>query len=622
MSRTTARGQAAKSGPVTRPFRRVTFTCDLLRFSLEPQGYRNAQAGNLRWLCSVLGALTEWPRWGVDVRCIEPPTTREELVLHLRSPQVLDAYQADPLQAWAQRYDGASLDVRPAFAKEIRDCDLVIGFELPPALKRVIHEQGKPYISFHIHALRFLSDLCLGASTNDPHVQALLESVALPEAQAGLQARRYAAQLNKHAFAALHIPDGWPLLIGQTAKDSILIENGRFADWPDFEDSLADLLAPYPGCVLLEHPFRSDTATVAQFLRARFGKPVVMSNANGYGIVFQSRHIPRAITLSSSLGFEAQCAGVPTTYLLGDPRQRLQLANVDVGTQAALHHGVLNPSFWQELLGIEKPMASVRKTEGAPFDLGDSFLRRGIESWSYAQLQAGFAKARSRKVVFPTEALSSVALQQLMENLAGADEPVQGWDSYTDGQHQDRGVDLVLAPAAVAVGEHLKLIGADPWSSLLLRGFHAPEPWGAWTAQREAQVGVFVTKTTATAGAVLCVTLTLQVFEGLRSRCPVCRIAQDDVTLAWVFFRPGGPPSIDVTFSMHARSAVCVFDLVLSDIDSPFNTLGAQDTRQLGIGLLAISVSAEPVGAPLPGRAIWGVTAQPCALEAMTEPGG
>lgn len=604
-----------------RPVEKVVFTCDLLRFSLEPQGYRNAQVGNLRWLCSVLGALTEWPRWGIDVQFIEPPTTREERVLHLRSPQVLDEYQADPLQAWARRYDGAGLDVRPSFAKEIGNCDLVIGFELPPRLKRVIHGLGKHYISFHIHALRFLSDLCLGASTNDAHVLPLLESVALPDAMAKLQARRYAAQLNKHAFAALHIPDGWPLLIGQTAKDSVLIEKGRFADWPDFEDPLAELLAPYPGCVLLEHPFRSDTATVAQFLRARFGKPVVMSNANGYGIVFQSRHIPEAITLSSSLGVEAQHAGVPATFLLGDPRQRLQLAGVDVGTRAALHHGVLSPRFWQELLGIDK--AGTRQRAALPFDLGDNFLRSSIESWSYAQLQTGFATARSRKVVFASDGLSSLALHGLTQTLAGSDEPAQGWEPYTGGQQQDRGVELVVAPAVVAVGQPLELVGADPWSSLLLRGFHAPEPLGgAWSAQREAQVGIYVAPSAVTAGAMLSVRLNLQVFDGLRSRCPVCRIAQDDVTLAWVFFRPAGPPSIEVTFSMRARTPVCVFDLTMSDIDSPFNTTGAKDTRQLGVGLLAISVTAEAADAPLPGRAIWGIAAESSAIEAVAELAG
>ena len=65
--------------------------------------------------------------------------------------------------AWARRYDGNEVDAHAGFVGELEGVDVVVGFELPPAIKRVIHAQGVRYISFHIHALRFLPDLCLGA---------------------------------------------------------------------------------------------------------------------------------------------------------------------------------------------------------------------------------------------------------------------------------------------------------------------------------------------------------------------------------------------------------------------------------------------------------------------------
>lgn len=597
---------------------KVALTCDLLRFTLGPEGYRNAQLGNMRWLAAVLGADTRWPQWGVAVRFIEPPGDFDQLRSQVRSATVLEAYRMDPLGAWAARYAGPELDVRPSFADEIADCDLIIGFELPPAMKRVIHLQGKPYISFHIHALRYLSDLCLGAVTNDAALLTLLEQVALHESEPELQARRYVALMSKHAFPALHIPEGWPLLVGQTARDSILIDDGRFADWPDFEDELAESLEPYPGCVLLEHPFRRDSDTVAQYLRARFGTTVVMSNANGYGVLFQNRQMPEVMTLSSSLGVEAQALRLHSRFLLGDPRDRLITQGLDLGSRAPLHHGVLEPGFWKRLLLVNEEAVAMN----FGFGLGEDYLRRGIEAWSYGELQHGFAKSRARKVIFPSAALAEADRDALAGSLKGSPEPVQGWDRYTDERFGDGGVELVIAAPPAAFGQAQNVAGGDPWASVVLEGFHAPEPWGSWSAGQECRLWLSVAPAVVAQGGLLEVRLTLQLFEELRALCPVCRISQEEQTLALVFFRPGGPQTLQPTFLARANSTRCPIDLSLSHVGSPRHANGGTDARTLGIGLLSASVAALlPGPAANPAPAIWGVTAQPFPLQPVTEAG-
>ena len=616
-----------RSAGRAKPIQRVVFTCDLLRFSLGPQGYKHAQTGNMRWLAAVLGALTNWSHWGVGTRFVEPPATFDQLAAQVQSASVLQEYRDNSTMAWARRYDGNVLDVRPALVDELLDGDLVIGFELPPAMKRLIDDHGGSYISFHIHALRFMRDLCLGASTNDSGFLAHLNKVAVSSTDAELQARRFVALMTRHAYPALQIPDGWPLVIGQTVGDSILIEKGRFADWPDFDDQLAMALQPYPGCVLLEHPFRADTGAVAQYLRARFGKTVMMSNANGYGVVFQSRTAPLALTLSSSLGVEAQTVGLPTSFLLGDPRLRLQLAGVDLGTSEALHHGVLSAAFWQSLFSADSGELQSTASGQLPFALGDDFIRGGIESWSYAQLQLGFAAARSRKVVFPAEGLTAEESAQLALTLSGQVEPVQGWGTPAPENRNDLGVDLIIASAPVAVGEQRQLACDDPWSCMVLEGFHAPESWGAWSSGRESKVCLSIAPSAVKWKAELTVSLKIEVFDALRPRCPVCRISESGQTLALLFFRPGGPPTVDVVVRTLARSTRCEIDIALSDIDSPKNLAGMDDTRLLGIGLLAVQVRAclpelqerhEPqerlLRAPQRGL-IWGVTAEPAPLE-------
>lgn len=605
-----------------RPIRKVALTCDLFRFNLGPPHYRHEQAANLRWLCAILDALTAWREWGLEVHLIEPPQSRAELDKRVASPRVLADYESDPLVAWAQRYDGDEVDVHTGFVSELEGVDLVVGFELPPVMKRVIHAQGVRYISFHIHALRFLPDLCLGAVTNDSGLLALLECEALPAARVELRARQLMAQMSTRAYAALHIPDDWPLLIAQTARDSILIERGRFADWPDFEDRMAELLGAYRGCVLLEHPFRSDTGTVAQYLRARFDKTVLMTNANGYGVMFQARRLPEAVTLSSSLGVELGTVGVPTTFLLGDPTRHMCVAGLDLGTSSALHHGVLVAPFWQTLFGVAESAAQPKRKLTDAFAIGHDYLRGSIGSWSYAQLQQGFSKTRSRKVIYPSEALKAEARLELTNLLSGATPPARGWTPHeVEGCH-DRGVELIVADDPVGAGEAHVLDVGNPWSGVALEGFHATESWGAWSANRECRICIAVAPSWVKQRGRLRVRLSLHLFEGLSARCPVCRFSYHGETLALAFFRPAGQKSIDLSFTVTPAESCCFIDVSLSDIDSPYNVSGANDTRVIGIGLRQLEVLGLPPeqqaekGTEGPEAAIWGVTAQPFALVA------
>ena len=610
--------------PVLRqPIQKVVFTCDLFRFRLGPTGYRHEQVTNLRWLCAVLGAQTLWPDWGVDVRVIEPPESRAELEKMVKGKRVLDDYEADSQMAWARRFDGDEIDVNVHFAEEVEGVDLVIGFELPPAMKRFLQGQGIRYISFHIHALRFLPDLCLGAVTNDLGMLSWLEQQALPDGAAEVHARRYMAQLRRHPFDALHIPDDWPLLIAQTARDSILIDKGRFADWPDFEDRIADLLQAHSGCVLLEHPFRADTGAIAQYLRARFDKTVLMTNANGYGVLFQSGRLPAAITLSSSLGVEALTVGVPTTFLLGNPVHRMQLPGLDLGSAKALHHGVLAARQWKALFGVEGTEAVLAGTPVEPFELGHDYLRGGMDSWSYAQLQQGFSKARSRKVIYPSGDLTPAGSRDLADLVNGEVPRSHGWEKHEGAEHPVSGVEVIIADAPVNLGEHRIVTAGDPWSNVGLEGFHAAESWGAWSAAHECSICIAVAPSWVLLRGRLRVRLSLRLYQALSARCPVCRVSYRGQTLALALFRPAGQKSIDVEFTVTPAESRCVIDVVLSDADSPYNVTGASDTRTLGIGLCELEVQAldaeaaeavQPTGSSRPERAIWGVTARPFAL--------
>lgn len=566
----------------------------------------------MRWLHAALGALTEWPRLGIAVKLCEPAQDLEQLQQQLRSPKLLQEYAVDSELAWARHYDKAPERLFPGWLDSLLASDLVVGFELPPGLKRALHSHGQRYISFHIHALRFLRDLCLGASTNSPALARRLESCAVEAPEVQAQVRRFTAQLRRDALAAFELPPQWPLLIGQTGRDSILIHKGRFADWQHFEQRLAQLLKEYPGCVLLEHPMRDSSIAIAQYLRARFSKPVVMSNANGYGVLFSAHPIPEAVTLASSLGVEAQAAGIKTSFLLGDPRERLQLKDVDVGSPQALGQRVLTPQFWQELFAAPDDVPTRRRDAVmTPFGLGDNYLRRSLEAWSYARLERGLTSTRARKVLLPTEILRVEEERALVSLLRGERPPAQGWSSPRGRAENDHGVDCIVAGRPLSLGESRRIESGDPWAPVMLEGFHAPEHWGVWSACVNARIRIALAPSALAAKARLLVGLSLRIFDGLLPRCPVCRVTQGERTLALLFFRPTAPVVAEIEVEARAQGPWCELDLQLSDIDSPSRTLGHQDERALGIALRSLNVhvvlpdTQDRQGAPTP--AIWGL---------------
>ena len=301
------------------PAQRVAFTADFFRCSVTGGRYRSSQARNAAWLREVVTGGLAWQRQSLELQTVFPAEGSAVAAAGKLGPAALAEYTAEAELAWARRYDSDKLVDFDACLTALGRADLVVGFELSPSLKRHLHRQQRPYISFHVHALRMLRDLCLGATTNDPAIAGLLAGVAVPDEEVVRQVRRFRALCAFHRVPALAFPAGLPVLIGQTARDSIIIEGGRFADWPDREDELAAALRGHDACVFIEHPFRSDSHKVCEYLRCRHGKAVIATNANGYGALLSTRDIPEVLTLSSSLGVEAQAFGLPTRFLLGIP---------------------------------------------------------------------------------------------------------------------------------------------------------------------------------------------------------------------------------------------------------------------------------------------------------------
>lgn len=602
-----------------RATRRLAVAGDLSRLAVEGGRLVAPTRRNVEWLAELLRSVDALRQDDVQLDIVHPQarTPADLARASMGSAADWDAYATDGTGAWAARFDAYQPLPFPALQRQLLEAHLVIGFELPPALKRLLHEQGRRYLSFHIHALRMLRDLCLGATTNCPLIADALARQIVPAIEVQAQVHRFRALCRFHRQPAFALPDGLPVLVGQTERDSVLIQDGRFVDWPDREDALAAALQGFDELVFIEHPFRNDSRRTTEYLRCRHGKTVIATTANGYGLLLSAETVPKVLTLSSSLGVEAAAFGWPAEFLLADPRQKLQAAGIDRPFDAPLGHGVLGDAFWHEVLEGQAPPAR-KSARGAgavatePFARGEHHLRDSLESWAYQLLRSRLAGSAGRKTLMPHAGLSEARQRMLTRAL------LDPWCDALDPDSADTpapppGLTLERLTPPVALGETLVLKGGEPaFGQLLGTGFHAPEGWGAWSSERRSELLLAVAAPAE--GALLRLTLDLGGFEGTVALSPVLTLSSEGQVLGVLLLRSADARAARVSVALPVAAGLVRLVTELSNVTSPRDTNLGSDTRPLGFGVTRIELELRPrgdaelqamVGAPL----VWGLPA-------------
>src|SRR5207237_6870703 len=123
----------------------------------------------------------------------------------IANDSAVSEYVVDSRQAWASRYDVANLDVFPRLLDTLCAHDAVVGFELPPAIRRHLHRNRVRYVNIHVHPLRFLLDLCFTVTTNAPKIAARLASVGIARREIDEQTRRFRALFRRRQLPSLAI---------------------------------------------------------------------------------------------------------------------------------------------------------------------------------------------------------------------------------------------------------------------------------------------------------------------------------------------------------------------------------------------------------------------------------
>ena len=562
----------------------VAFTCDLFRVEFDEARARNLQYANLVWLQTLLTGMGAWRTFGAS---------SERVVIDLDTPvdqldsATLIEYQNNSASAWARRYDDPDATAFSPRLQKLLEHDLVIGFELPPTIKRFLNDHGRRYISLCIHPWRFLRDLCFGATTNDRSISARLEHLTIPRDDVDAQVRRFRARFLRRADPVSAIPSGIPVALAQTAADSVLIERGRFLSWRDFPEQIDHALRDHAEVALLQHPYRANANEIVECLRSTHGKTVVATTANSYGVLFSAPDVPLVLSLSSSLGAEAEAIGWPSTFLLADPREKFTVRGVDVASCAPLGHGLLDPGFWRGLLLDEHPSPGL-----TGWGLGDGHVRNSLESWAFDGLTwSGPLPSPVRKTIVPSASLSPTRLEVLMAEVVGRRGVLPAAAARSLGEAANIALAIDEPPMAVGEDRVCNLATGKP-STSPVDGFHAAEAWGVWSASRSATLTIPLRAEVVNARCKLHIELDVMVFDAGESRTPALRFAYRGRTLAWAFFRSGlMRQTIGCVLVPDAMR--CDLSLEMSDVVSPSAVGLSDDVRCLGIGVLGLRCRVE-----------------------------
>lgn len=574
----------------------MVFITDYTRLLKRGDGLRASGEGPLRWLTQILTSGAVWREPGVSFEMVPPWTGPEPMPSDFASRKAFGEYLQDPEGAWARRFHSDGENLFPRWWRKVLTADLVVGFELSPALRKALHRSGKRYVSLHIHPLRFLRDLCLGAVSNDPLLVKTLETSVVPDSEVTLQLHRFRALCGFHRLSALKVPEGLPILIGQTPRDSVLIrDDGTFADWPDFEEDLQSHLTGFDACVLVEHPYRADSRDIAEYLRCRHGKSVISTKTSGYGLLFSMAQAPKVLTLASSLGVEAQAAGFPVSFLLGDPRQLMVLPEQESVSARPLGHSALSDNVWRSILSRDAQAAKPKTSASHEWALGDHYLRDSLDGWGYQALRSRLAGVRAHTRWLPSALMSEERAGELLQQL----HPPPQWAGE---------IELKVSGPPLKLNETRSLTGTDPgFADILGAGFHGAEDWGAWAQPGASELVIPVEPRN---GAVLEVDVDVRCFEGTLPQCPVLEVSHEDEILGVVMFRPIALRSAQMRLACRADQAPVRLKFQMSDGASPHEGGNSSDTRQLGFGITKVDLrlAKRPIRSGH-GVAVWGLPA-------------
>lgn len=232
--------------------KKVLFTSDLLKIDDRKQDvYSNPQEINIDWIYALFSKNLDIFGQCQTIKLLGTEDGFNSIRWNTYNSLGLPMTS----NSWALLYEGEyGLEViSEILLPYLNDIHLVVGFELPPYLIKILNLNKISYIDFTIHPIRFLPDYIFGVRSNIPSVQQKLEFSQIPETLIYDFARISKSRTTRIARNASIAPNS-VLFLGQIEIDSSLIQNGCIATQEDIENALIELSMIYPKVYYKAHP--------------------------------------------------------------------------------------------------------------------------------------------------------------------------------------------------------------------------------------------------------------------------------------------------------------------------------------------------------------------------------
>lgn len=273
---------------------------------------------------------------------------------------------------WAAAGSLADIPLAAEFwlAAHIGTPDLVVGFELPPFLRRFLGSQGIPFLDMSIAPERFARDLFFSVRTNAPALEARLSRFAATDDIAWMDAALLRGRAIRAHGARLRT-DGARIgvFFGQTRIDRALVANGRIQQPSDHLPAIARAFADCDTVLVRPHPAEADNRHLDALRDAL--PHTEITQVNSYALL-AAEDVQRVAALSSSLLTEARYFGRPFQRLVTPDAAR---ADAAWSRPYRLDASLLSAAFWHDGEPPAAPAPGVLRASlgiswGLPADIG------------------------------------------------------------------------------------------------------------------------------------------------------------------------------------------------------------------------------------------------------------
>ncbi len=358
---------------------KLILTGDFFRPFKVGDRWESATWKNVRWLDGIVGTAAGLAGW--DVSTVSWDHALNQNHQDVDVGQIYEAMKL-PLNVdgWCKLISQPALPATvESYLLSLFDGDLVVGYEMPEHLLRLLTGAGITVVEVILHPVRFLDDLVFALRTNDEAIHSRLLSHQVPRDAMVRQAGFIKAKA-AWMVPPLPISAGTSLILGQVDTDRAAVDpmTGSLRSLADHAETLLDLIVQSSSTLFRPHPYQTQGSGSLSFMRSL--RSVRFTDANYYHLL-SLPEVETVCAVNSSGLVEAELFGKKAIWL-APPCFEFgckEPANAGYGAAVPQDASWYAPSFWKAI-HLNTALSQEQPTPPSP-----NRLRRSMNAdWGFS----------------------------------------------------------------------------------------------------------------------------------------------------------------------------------------------------------------------------------------------